>query len=44
MNVNLAVSLSPDVEERLRTESGDLPTPVRAEIASENRSDAAHER
>jgi predicted HTH domain antitoxin len=29
MNVNISVSLPPDVEERLRTESGDLSTAAR---------------
>jgi predicted HTH domain antitoxin len=35
MNVNIAVSLPPDVEERLRTESGDLSTAAREAFAIE---------
>jgi predicted HTH domain antitoxin len=35
MNVNIAVSLPPDVEERLRTECGDLSTAVREAFAIE---------
>ena len=35
MDVNIAVSLPPDVEERLRTESGDLSTAVREAFAIE---------
>ena len=35
MNVNIDVSLPPDVEERLRTESGDLSAAVREAFAIE---------
>ena len=35
VNINIAVDLPPDVEERLRTESGDLPTAAREAFAIE---------